>query len=73
MVASERLQVILEARDEMTAEIRQATKSIKDLEAEQRSYAKAAEEGNREAAESYERVRREIIDQKAAQELLRVE
>ena len=73
MVASERLQVILEARDEMTAEIRQATKSIKELEAEQRSYAKAAEEGNREAAESYERVRREIIDQKAAQELLRAE
>ncbi len=73
MASGDRLQVVLEARDEMTQEIRQAQKSIRVLEAEQKQYAQAAESGNKEAARSYERVRQEIIQQKDAQERLKAE
>jgi len=73
VASGDKVQIVLEARDEMTQEISKVRKSIKGLETEQARYAKEVESGNLDAADSYERVRKEIQDQKLALERLRQE
>lgn len=73
MASGDKLQIVLEARDEMTQEISKVRKNLKGLEAEQARYQKEVESGNADAADSYEQVRREILEQKLALERLRAE
>ena len=73
MASGDRLQIVLEAKDEISQKIGGVRKNIKALEAQQKQYAELAEQGNEAAARSHEETRRAILQEKSALEVLKRE
>lgn len=73
MASGDRIQIVLEAKDEMSREISDVQKRMKELDRTAGMLAREVESGNKEAADSYESVRREIKQQEQQLERLRAE